>query len=156
VPTLLLLLLLLSLLLLLLRVVAGFCLPSTTMQSVVAHCSLATAAANPRCFSLSLAQQQAPPSQLLLRNHQHHLLLCQCDEASSSSSPRLLASSASPFFLQVQFLSAASLVNYILSSSGFDGAVACVYFLSAIVVDDEEFDWITLFFVCVCVDMEAF
>jgi hypothetical protein len=29
-----------------------------------------------------------------------------------------------------------------------------VYFLSAIVVDDEEFDWITLFFVCV--DMEAF
>ncbi len=56
----------------------------------------------------------------------------------------------------MQFLSAASLVNYILSSSGFDGAVACVYFLSAIVVDDEEFDWITLFFVCVCVDMEAF
>jgi hypothetical protein len=101
-------LVLLLLLLLLLRVVAGFCLPSTTMQSVVAHCSLATAAANPRCFSLSLAQQQAPPSHLLLRNHQHHLLLCQCDEASSSSSssssPRLLASSASPFFLQVQSL----------------------------------------------------
>jgi hypothetical protein len=106
-----LLLLLLFLLLLLLRVVAGFCLPSTTMQSVVAHCSLATAAANPRCFSLSLAQPQAPPSHLLLRNHQHHLLLCQCDEASSCSSPRLLASSASPFFLQVQSLSAAPLVN---------------------------------------------